>query len=125
LETPLKKRKKKQTPLVNLPKKLQGLLLKAVAAKREKRSAPLGDYRPNEVLQLGEEAVRNRLPPGVTKDDMRAALGRCGMRVNDVIYELAQRVDPGLDDAAQAAVIVDILFEAFDSALLDVVAHKA
>lgn len=118
------KTKKRQTPLVNLPKKLQVLLQKAVAAKREKRQVPLGDYQANEVLQLGEEAVRNRLPPGATKDDMRAALGRCGMRVNDVIYELVQRVGPDLDDAAQAAVIVDILFEAFDSALLDVVAHK-
>jgi hypothetical protein len=55
---------------------------------------------------------------------MRAALGRCGMRVNDILYELEQRAEPGLSDEAQAAIIVELLFEAFDSALMDVIVHK-
>jgi hypothetical protein len=55
---------------------------------------------------------------------MRAALGRCGMRVNDIYCEMEQLVDPDMDENAQAAVIVELLFEAFDSALMDVIVHK-
>lgn len=55
---------------------------------------------------------------------MRAALGRCGMRVNDILHELGQLAEPDMSEDAQAAIIVEILFETFDSVLLDVIAHK-
>ena len=115
---------RKQKRMQDLPPKLQYLLQKAIAAKREKRTVEVGDYQPTEVIQLGEAAVARRLPPEATRDDMRAALGKCGMRVNDILYELEQRAEPDLSDEAQAAIIVEMLFEAFDSALMDVIAHK-
>jgi hypothetical protein len=115
---------KKQKRMQDLPPKLRYLLQKAMDAKREKRSVPVGDYQSNEIIQLGEAAVAGRLPPEATRDDMRAALGRCGMRVNDILYELEQRAEPDLSDEVQAAIIVELLFEAFDSALMDVIVHK-
>jgi len=115
---------KKQKRMQDLPPKLQYLLRKAMDAKKEKRGVALGNFQPNEVIQLGEAAVRNRLHPKATKDDMRAALGRCGMRVNDIYCEMEQLVDPDMDENAQAAIIVELLFEAFDSALMDVIVHK-
>lgn len=84
----------------------------------------LGGYSNGDLIQLGELAVRNRGLPEATKKDVRAALSRSGMRVNDIFHELEQRMEPDMDEQAQAAIIVELLFESFDSALMDVIVHR-
>lgn len=115
---------RKQKSLQELPSPLRYLLQKAVEAKAKRQQVVLGNYLPNEVIQLGESAVLSRAHPSSTRDDVRAALSRCGLHVKTIMHELDKRALPGMSDYELAAIVVDLLFEAFDNALLDEIAHR-
>jgi hypothetical protein len=78
----------------------------------------------NDTIQLYEDAVRERLPPHATEDDMYEALDKCGMTQRQIFDELDRR---GLGNASETNMgieIITILFEAFDEALAEAIVHK-
>jgi hypothetical protein len=76
-----------------------------------------------EIIQLTELAVRGRLPPYATEDDMYAALDRCGMKVSE-IFSLLDLAESAYVRGQAADVIKSMLFKKFDRCLLDVTAHR-
>lgn len=102
--------------------RLEYLLQKGKEMKEQGIS--LGDYSARETIQLTDLAVRHRLPPYANEDDMYEALERCGMRVDELFAQVDMQLHPESDDQAVAATMINMLFEAFDSSLLDVTAHK-
>lgn len=93
------------------------------------QEAPLP--HPKEVIQLTELAVRNKLPPGTTEDDMYLALDKCGMTVAEIFDELDRRA-PGtfrstdtVENVKQGAFFIELLlYERFGRRLREVTAHK-
>ena len=82
------------------------------------------DPQDNDVIQLYEDAVRERLPPYATEDDMYAALEMCGMTQGAIFEALDRR---GLGNASELNMsleIITILFESFDVALSQITAHR-
>lgn len=93
------------------------------------QEAPLPN--PKEIIQLTELAVRGKLPPNVTEDDMYEALDKCGMTVGEIFDELDRRC-PGtfrssdtVQNVKQGAFYIElILYERFGRRLREVTAHK-
>jgi len=85
----------------------------------------VGNNGDSDTIQLYEEAVRERLPPHATEDDMYEALDRCGMTQRQIFDELDRRGLGNTLEINMAVEIITILFEAFDEALSDVTSHKA
>lgn len=75
-------------------------------------------------IQLYEDAVRERLPPHATEDDMYEALDKCGMTQRQIFDELDRRGLGNSSETTMGIEIITILFEAFDEALRDAIAHK-
>jgi len=82
-------------------------------------------FRPGEIIQLTELAVRENLPAHATEDDMYAALDRCGMAVEEIFEEI-DRLFMGRDAPveAMAFVIRDILFQRYGERLDEVAGHR-
>lgn len=82
------------------------------------------DPTDNDVIQLYEDAVRERLPPYATEDDMYEALELCGM-TQGAIFEALDRRGLGNSSPTNMAIeIITILFEAFDATIDQIVAHR-
>ena len=78
----------------------------------------------SDIIQLYEDAVRERLPPHANEDDMYDALDKCGLTQRQIFDELDRRGIGNALEVNMAIEIVTILFEAFDEALAGVIAHK-
>lgn len=98
------------------------------------QEAPLPN--PKEIIQLTELAVRGKLPPNVTEDDMYEALDKCGMTVGEIFDELDRRAPNVVRGSVklpsdhperikQGAFMIElILYERFGRRLREVTAHK-
>jgi hypothetical protein len=79
-----------------------------------------------ELIQLTELAVLNKLPPGVTEEDMYLALDKCGMSVSEIFDEMDRRAPNACADVEHGAFIIElILYERFGRRLREVTAHRS